>query len=403
MNFENMTKEELLKYIKELSEEQNGKYGLIWDKEKEPEEIVVNCDKYIPVLKEIKEKGVSNGGQTNLLIEGDNFHSLSVLNYTHKEQIDIIYIDPPYNTGNKDFVYNDKFIDIEDGYRHSKWLNFMEKRLKIARNLLKEDGMIFISIDDNELFQLKLLCDKIFGENNFINNIVVKSSEASGSKMSHIEKKFPKIKEYILIYGKTNNVQLNPTKIYKTDDSSSFLSYAKYYSKIVINIDDEPEKWITKSVKDFILENGIPFSSENEKIDFYTKYSERLIYRTSNKSFSNLKFETEFKRIKTSQGLERVWWEGKELLTLKNNLETSLCDLWADISTINLNKEGGVDFSNGKKPLKLIKGIINSSLKKDAVILDFFAGSGTTGEAVLQLNNEDSGQRRFILCTNNEG
>ena len=136
MNFEEMTKDELIQYINNLNEERNGKYGLVWDKEKEPEQIVVDCDKYIPVLKEDKEKNIDNGGIENILIEGDNFHSLSVLNYTHKETIDIIYIDPPYNTGNEDFMYNDKYVDVEDGYRHSKWLNFMQKRLKLARNLL---------------------------------------------------------------------------------------------------------------------------------------------------------------------------------------------------------------------------------------------------------------------------
>lgn len=166
MNFDKMTKEDLVQYIKDLNEEQNGKYGLIWDKEREPEQIVEECDKYIPVLKEEKNKDIDNGGENNILIEGDNFHSLSVLNYTHKESVDVIYIDPPYNTGNQDFIYNDKFVDAEDGYRHSKWMNFMQKRLKLAKQLLKEDGIIMISIDDNEYAQLKILCDKIFGEHN---------------------------------------------------------------------------------------------------------------------------------------------------------------------------------------------------------------------------------------------
>ena len=129
MNFEEMTKEQLVEYIKNLNEEQNGKYGLVWDKEREPEQIVEECDKYIPILSEVKGKAIINDGEDNLLLQGDNFHSLSVLNFTHKERIDVIYIDPPYNTGNKDFMYNDKFVDPEDGYRHSKWLNFMEKRL----------------------------------------------------------------------------------------------------------------------------------------------------------------------------------------------------------------------------------------------------------------------------------
>ena len=178
MNFEEMSKEDLIEYIKNLNESNNGKYGLIWDKEKEPEQVVVDCDKNIPVLEEVKEKEIDNGGEDNILIEGDNFHALSVLNYTHPESIDVIYIDPPYNTGNNDFVYNDKYVDAEDGYRHSKWLNFMSKRLKLARNLLKEDGVIFISIDDNEFAQLKLLCDKIFGDLNNLGTIIQNKKNA---------------------------------------------------------------------------------------------------------------------------------------------------------------------------------------------------------------------------------
>ena len=104
MKFDEMTKEELIDYINNLDEELNGKFGLVWDKEKEPEKIVVECDKYIPIINEITEKRIESKNENNILIEGDNFHSLSVLNYTHRESIDVIYIDPPYNTGNKDFM-----------------------------------------------------------------------------------------------------------------------------------------------------------------------------------------------------------------------------------------------------------------------------------------------------------
>ena len=202
MDFENMSKEELIEYINNLNEEQSGKYGLVWDAEKVPEQVVIDCNKLIPVLKEEENKKIDNGGEDNILIEGDNFHSLSVLNYTHKESIDVIYIDPPYNTGNKDFMYNDSFVDVEDGYRHSKWLNFMSKRLKLARNLLKDDGIICISIDDNEQSQLKLLCDKIFGENNYINTISIKSKSSAGASGGGEDKKLKKNIEYVLIYAK---------------------------------------------------------------------------------------------------------------------------------------------------------------------------------------------------------
>ncbi len=124
-----------------------------------PENFVL---KQFPVLKEVKNKEIKTDENktTNLLIGGDNYHSLAVLNFTHQNKIDVIYIDPPYNTGNEDFIYNDKFIDREDPYRHSKWLSFIDKRLRLSHRLLKETGVIFISIDDNEQTQLKLLCCK---------------------------------------------------------------------------------------------------------------------------------------------------------------------------------------------------------------------------------------------------
>ncbi len=143
----------------------------------------------------------TNDSDDNILIEGDNYHALTVLNYTHKENIDVIYIDPPYNTGEKDFIYNDKFVDREDGYKHSKWLNFMEKRLNLAKNLLKKAGVIFISIDENEEAQLKLLCDRIFKESNFIEKIVW------DKRIPKNDKGIGNIHEYILIYVKDAKIR----------------------------------------------------------------------------------------------------------------------------------------------------------------------------------------------------
>ena len=201
MNFEEMTKEQLVEYIKNLNEEQNGKYGLVWDKEREPERIVVECDKNIPIFYEENNKCIDNKGINHILVEGDNFHTLSVLNYTHKSKIDFIYIDPPYNTGHKDFMYNDYFVNSDDGYKHSKWLNMMNIRLKIARNLLKDTGIICISIDDHEQANLKLLCDKIFGENNFICQMIWKSKSGGANDSAAIATDH----EYILTYAKSIN------------------------------------------------------------------------------------------------------------------------------------------------------------------------------------------------------
>jgi adenine-specific DNA-methyltransferase len=177
-----------------------------------------------PVLKENKAKEINSdkGTPVNLLIEGDNYHSLAVLNFTHQEAIDLVYIDPPYNTGNNDFIYNDKFstgyVNSDDPFRHSKWLAFMEKRLKLAKQLLKRTGVIFISIDDNEVAQLKMLSDEIFEEKNFINIICLKSGRDEGVKMAHKDKRLVKYKEYILVYAKEKQ-QLRFTPQYKEKDT----------------------------------------------------------------------------------------------------------------------------------------------------------------------------------------
>jgi len=187
--YKNHSREEL---IDELETLKKKKYGLVWDKKNSQEilDAFVNWEnvpenftpKQFPVLKEVKNKEIESDKNkpVNLLIEGDNYHSLAVLNFTHQNKIDVAYIDPPYNTGNKDFIFNDtfldkkgpKFVEKEDPWRHSKWLSFMEKRLWLAKNILKNTGVIFISIDDNELAQLKMLCDEVFGEENFIANAI---------------------------------------------------------------------------------------------------------------------------------------------------------------------------------------------------------------------------------------
>ena len=175
IDYDEWSKEELIKELRHIKE---TKYGLVWHRDlpEEKIDILINPDartpsemfpnemagKPFPILKETKNKEVNDdkGKPVNLLIEGDNYHSLAVLNFTHYELIDLIYIDPPYNTGNDDFIYNDKmksdYVKRDDPFRHSKWLAFMEKRLKLAKNLLKKGGVIFISIDDNKYSQLKL-------------------------------------------------------------------------------------------------------------------------------------------------------------------------------------------------------------------------------------------------------
>ena len=172
LTLEGLTNEEKSALLELLNKQK--KYGLVW--EEKPEDVEERLRDSLPVFKEVKERAIlsdSPDAPNHILIEGDNLEALTALSYTHEGKIDVIYIDPPYNTGNKDFIYNDSFVDSEDGYRHSKWLSFMSKRLRIAKRLLKDDGVIFVSIDDNEFSQLRLLMDDIFGFTNFRNTILV--------------------------------------------------------------------------------------------------------------------------------------------------------------------------------------------------------------------------------------
>ena len=204
MNQKNISK--LLKEINELKEENKKlkskkKYGLVWEEEKEPEKVVLDCQKKLPIIKDVKIKEIliDKEKPTNILIEGDNYHALQVLNYTHKGKIDAIYIDPPYNTGAKDWKYNNKFVCEDDAYRHSKWLNLMNKRLLLAKNLLKDDGIICITIDDYEMPRLWLLLEEIFGSHNYLGTVIIRNNP-SGRKT---KRKVAQIHEFALFFGKS--------------------------------------------------------------------------------------------------------------------------------------------------------------------------------------------------------
>lgn len=203
---EQHTDDDSLIALGEIEKElKSKKYGLVWEEHEEA--IDVQMKTQIPVFTEVKEREIcaDENGAYNFLLEGDNLHSLYLLEKTHRGKIDLIFIDPPYNTKNADFGYDDKRVDSNDGYRHSKWLSFMNERLHIAKKLLRSDGAIFIAIDDNEQSNLKLLCDSIFGEENFIANIIwqhsIQPKGYAGTFSVH--------HNFILCYKKTSEFILN--------------------------------------------------------------------------------------------------------------------------------------------------------------------------------------------------
>lgn len=370
------------------------KYELTWPgKQKAIEEADTPINK---ILRPVKEKSVNFDNTQNIYIEGDNLEVLKILQESYLNKIKCIYIDPPYNTG-VDRIYSDNYNKAQ---YHSNWLNMIYARLKVARNLLTEDGIIFISIDDNELYNLKKVCDEIFGEKNFINCISIKMSELSGVKMKNLTK-YPKLKESLLIYSK--NVKFAKMVIEKHQKSEESLKkYLKYYSNIIIDKSKEPSKWEIIPLKDYLRIYSVKV--KNDDIDKWKiENADRMVYRTNSRTVTKYVERNpdapKICKFINDDGNEIVKWDDKEMLFLDKYTEEYLGDIWMDISTINLNKETDVPiYENGQKPLALIKRVIKSVYdNKDMIVMDFFSGSATTAHATMQLNAEDNLNRKYIM------
>lgn len=424
----NITDEKILTNLSMIENElTKKKYGLIW--EEHEERVDKELETQIPTFEEIKDKEiVSNPDEKfNFLLEGDNLHSLYLLEKTHKEKIDVIYIDPPYNTGSKDFIYNDKIIDDEDGYKHSKWLSFMNKRLQMAQRLLSDTGVIFISIDDNEIAQLKLLCDTIFNE---INRISIHHVQVRYAEKSLADGKSVKpVMEYVLVYAKDiNKFKLNLPKEEYTD--ASFLYEIEELNSGVIVKDGnvtmqvfKPGEWQIKkkneSSQNLLKEtwvSGTIYSkmSYGQVVKRYIepRYSSDglgCLYKVIGRGDDGLGYR--YYVGPSKKGSTRCKMYSGMPLSRVNEIKSNggsfrevpisnLINYAADFG--NIRHEGNMTFNSGKKPVKMLKELINYHPNKNAVVLDFFAGSGSTAQAVLELNKEDNGNRQFILCTNNE-
>ena len=369
---------------------QHKKYGLVW--EDKPEDVEERLREELPILREVKDKAIlsdETDAPNHILIEGDNLEALTALSYTHEGKIDVIYIDPPYNTGNKDFVYNDSFVDTEDSYRHSKWLSFMSKRLKIAKKLLSDKGVIFISIDDNEQANLKLLCDEVLGVKNFVSTLIWKSKSGGANDSSS----FGVDHEYLICYAsKIENVALNNDK-----NAAVTTSYNK--------IDENGKRYAL----DRLDKQSLGYLAS---LDFPIIGPDGKVYTVEHKNPANKKAR---------------WRWGQD--TVKERYD-ELVFIYPYVYTKNYEKEdgqkprsilfderfgrtrtGSTDLASvvGKqsifsypKPVSLIKFIASISTQPYSTILDFFAGSGTTLHATMQLNAEDGGHRQCILVTNNE-
>ncbi|MBR5511869.1 MAG: site-specific DNA-methyltransferase [Bacteroidaceae bacterium] len=391
--YETFSREQLIDKILKLEKE---RYGLVWeDKE---EEVAKQCDSELPLLKEdcTKEIICDSTLPYNIIIEGDNYHSLYALSFTHPKSIDVIYIDPPYNTGKKkEWKYNDSWVDENDKYRHSKWLSFMSKRLRLAKNLLKNSGIIFISIDNNEVAQLKLLCDSIFGYKNFCGQIIWRKKSGGGQTDDF----FVTEHEYILCYRRTSAfVWVDETipissKGYKSEDNKGkyrLVKLAKWGS--AAKREDRPTMYFSLT------------SPDKKKIYPIAPDGTPGRWRVGKKKMKSLIDDELIEWVEDNNGIwtpyEKVYYDGDDVKTLKNrSIYYSVAET-GDATRLLTKIFGKKDVFENPKPIELIKELLSHS--QNAIVLDFFAGSASTGHAVLDMNKEDGGNRRFILCTNNE-
>ena len=413
-DYSQLSKDDLIKIVEKL--ESRKKYGLIWDEEKVKEQFEKDAVNALPVLKEVKGKEIldKNGGPVNILIEGDNYHALSVLNFTHQGKIDFIYIDPPYNTGARDWKYNNDYVDNSDSFRHSKWLSFMDKRLRLAKNLLKDDGVICVTIDDYELPRLWMNMEEIFGHDNHLGTLVIRNNP----KGRMTKRKLSLVHEYALFFGKTSESFVRKLPVAPEDKTHN-------YQK------DEDGNWFLQVN---LRKQGVDSSAVNKTGKLSDRYYPIYFDPKTGQVSSIKKLPVEILPIDPT-GQKRIWRRSKDVI----DQMCKVGDLWVKKQTTNgyqvyYKFRGGLEgqtpqsiwydaefsaseygtstldkilgkremFQYPKSPFAVMKSILSGTNDKDATILDFFAGSGTTGQAVLELNKQDSGGRRFILCTNNE-
>ncbi|MDN0048579.1 site-specific DNA-methyltransferase [Bacteroides gallinaceum] len=372
---------------------ENKTYGLVW--EDKPEVVEERLRDELPILTEVPERAIiseDKDAPNHILIEGDNLEALATLAYTHEGKIDIIYIDPPYNTGNNDFIYNDSYVDKEDSYRHSKWLSFMSRRLRIAKKLLSDYGVIFISIDDNEQADLKILCDSIFLPSNFCGQFIWRKKSGGGQT----DRYFVTEHEYILVYQATNKFCWKDIQIEKSRKNYKYQDEKGSYNLIKL------EKWGSSAHKEDRPSMYFPIKNPDGE-DFYPVAPDGKAgrWRVGVKKMQTL-IKDNLIEWKNGIPYEKDYYSETEVKTKTQKSRSILYNVGetGDGSNLLTNIFREKDVFQNPKPLSLIKELISHNSAN--YILDFFSGSGTTLHATMQLNAEDGGNRQCILITNNE-
>jgi adenine-specific DNA-methyltransferase len=416
-----------------------------------------------------KDESVNFDDTQNIFIKGENLEVLKVLQKSYFGKVKMIYIDPPYNTGNDSFIYPDKFSESkadyekrvgdkdeegymtkdgmfkknskENGQYHSNWLNMMMPRLYLAKNLLRQDGVVFISIDDNELNNLNLLMNEVFGEENFLNLITVKAKPSAGASGGGEDKRLKKNVEYLICFTKNREQFEKFNDVYEVTDLMEYIENYKEdgkswkYTRILKSLGDRKHFTDTvdgagESIKIFKHENGVIVTvsdiAKEENIteeEAYYKYFEKIFRDTNAQSsirqrvldctdsedtFYSIEYIPRSGRNKNQ--LTTLYYKGrnKDLIAWLSDVsekkgnrlikKDTVGTLWSNFNWNNVSKEGDIQYPNGKKPISFIKRMIEmtSSESKDDVILDFFAGSGSTAHAVIDMNIQDFGTRKTI-------
>ena len=435
----------LLTYLSELEKEiRSKKYGLVFEKHREGIDELLAA--HTPVLTEEPDLFINNGGKMNFLIEGDNLAALQLLLKTHKGVIDLIYIDPPYNRGKNDFVYDDDYVGEDDSYRHSKWASFMTRRLHLAKQLLTNDGVIFIQIDDNEQSVLRLICDEVFDNSNFVGTII-QNKLNSKNDSADIQKNH----EYIHVYRRavTFGSDGKPTRllsridrldieVFKNDYGFYYLNdfittrgeggvlvnrlnlgQTVYYNPktgdFFAEHDYDPEKAKLSDDEGFVYLTNQAYLSKGYvvirppkvrgKLGVWTWEKDKMIRDAQLLEIVAVRGRGYSIKSRTYVPIEQVHEHGGKYFyrgAFENNVKSVLEFSTNDGTTTLTDVMGTAGTFDNPKNLEMMMYLLNRLRKENPVILDFFAGSGTTGHAVMRLNVEDKGDRQFILCTNNQ-
>ncbi|QQR51996.1 site-specific DNA-methyltransferase [bacterium] len=444
---EDYTKEELLKVIDGLK--RNKKFGLVW--EDKPEDVVQKCQTELPVLEEAPELAITalEGKPNNYIIEGDNYHALSVLNYTHAGKVDVIYADPPYNTGARDWKYNNQFVDSNDTWRHSKWLSFMEKRLRLARSLIKDDAVIVVTIDEHEVNNLGVLLAEIYPDAYIqMITIVINPKGVTQGRFSRVDEY-----AFFCFFGNATVHSIGDDLLTPMSEEEKGIETPRWKGLLRsgANAKREDRKNMFYPVlidekRKAVLDVGEPIPFE-EQPDFTSKINgltpvwpistdgSQGRWGVGHTSLKKL-IEVGYVAVGSYDAKRKTWPISYLSKQAQEQIQSGILDIISfddsrNVVTARYTGEAerriktvwhrsahdagayGADYLRKMlgersfpfpKSINAVRDTLSALVKNnpDAVVLDFFAGSGTTGEAVLRINEEAGGSRTFILCTNNE-